>query len=254
MNYYMSESQAVARAPGTAQPPMTESLIRSNQLSLSRQEQLAQITDELKHRLQEAAHNLIESGRLLIQAKRLVGHGHFRDWLHLNFSMSAKTANRFMSVSQLVERFQLDEQMMGRLLTLDLKTLYELAAKSTAAGVQQEMLQQLSQGRDVSYELIRLCKRDMSTEPATSESELTRLTQRVNQFASWLENHQPELEQPLPVLDPQTRHLLAHCAERLQSAQDRIEAILYQVEGQVIQVEPQAQSALTVAAYSADPA
>lgn len=208
--------------------------------ALSRELQLVAITTELTEKLRQTAYHLVDSGRLLIQAKRLVGHGRFRAWLGENFSMSAKTATRLMSVAQMVDRHQLDDPTIAKLTSLDLKTLYELAAKSTPLSVQKEMIQQLEQKREVSYELIRTFKREsqLQDEPAPEAGgELSGFTHRVQRLSQWIESHQATLT-PSNVLDAHTRQELHTCTEKLKQASALIESILLQAEKQVIQISP----------------
>ena len=42
------------------------------------------------------AQNIIEVGKRLIQAKSLIQHGQWQDWLQLNFQLSHTSARKFM--------------------------------------------------------------------------------------------------------------------------------------------------------------
>lgn len=210
----------------------------SSHMLSSREETLAAIKIELGQKLAETAHNLVESGRLLIRAKQLLGHGKFRNWLNDNFSMSSKTANRFMSVAHMVNRFQLNDAAVSQLLSMDLKTLYELSAKSTTESVQRQMLSELSRNREVSYDLIRSFKReDQLTETHLEDSDFTHFTQRLQRFTSWFEANQQTLQAPLKELDDRTRNELVDCAAKLREAQTLVEEILASTETRAIPVE-----------------
>ena len=63
---------------------------------------LPQLEVEIKFYLGQTAQNIIEVGKRLIQAKSLVQHGQWQNWLQNNFQLSKITANRFM---QCAERF-----------------------------------------------------------------------------------------------------------------------------------------------------
>ena len=63
---------------------------------------LPQLEIEIKFYLGRTAQNIIEVGKRLIQAKSLVNHGHWQDWLQNNFDLTERTARRFM---QCAERF-----------------------------------------------------------------------------------------------------------------------------------------------------
>ncbi len=212
----------------------------SSHMLSSREETLAAIKIELGQKLAETAHNLVESGRLLIRAKQILGHGKFRNWLNDNFSMSSKTANRFMSVAQMVNRFQLNDAAVSQLLSMDLKTLYELSAKSTTESVQRQMLSELSRNREVSYDLIRSFKREDQlgmAETHLADSEFTHFTQRLQRFTSWFEANQQTLQAPLKELDARTRNELVDCAAKLREAQTLVEEILASTETRTIPVE-----------------
>lgn len=223
MNYSLFVSQeksisaSVLRSPEQGTEPESERLT-----------QLDTVKAELAEKLKYSTDYLIESGRLLIQVKQLVGHGKFLPWLHQNFSMSAKTANRFMSVAQLVDRFKLNEQMIKRLMALDLKILYELAAKSTPVSVQQEVLDLLGREREISYEIVREFKQDYRPLVAkTSEAELMNLRDRLQRFTDWVEVHEKNM-MPLPRLDEKSRHELNNYYEKLNHISRLLEKMLEQ--------------------------
>lgn len=212
-----------------------QDMLQQSQPDTALEEQLAAIKVELKEKFQYSSPHLVESGRLLMQVKQLVGHGKFLPWLRENFSMSAKTANRFMSVTQLVDRFKLTGPTLTRFLALDLKVLYELSAKSTPLSVQQEMIALLEQGRDISYELIRDYKQDaLSLMPATNAGEeLVNLTERLQRFTDWVESHERALT-PFTQIDQQTRQELGHYHQKLNHINELIESILDQAESRKI--------------------
>ncbi len=198
--------------------------------------ELASVKVELTEMLRQTTPHLIESGRLLIQAKRLAGHGYFLKWLNENFNMSAKTANRFMSVVQLVDRFNIQEPLLSQVLGLDLKTLYELAAKSTPLSVQQDLLDQLTLEREINYDLVRIFKRDAgainSNKPASSE--LSGLTERLQRCTEWVHKHPAALESS-SALNEVSHQELYLCHEKLQQVSSVIESILEQAESQLDQ-------------------
>ena len=65
---------------------------------------LLQLEEEIKTYLGKTAQNMIEVGKRLTQAKSLVQHGEWRNWLENNFTLDERTAQRFM---QIAERFSL---------------------------------------------------------------------------------------------------------------------------------------------------
>jgi Protein of unknown function (DUF3102) len=73
-----------------------------------------------------AVRDVVEIGRRLHDAKRRVGHGKFLCWIATEFGWSDKTAERFMSVHALAEKF---DNLSN--LELPISALYLLAAPST---------------------------------------------------------------------------------------------------------------------------
>src|SRR5262245_10950627 len=51
--------------------------------------------------LNESVRHAIEAGKALIAVKRIVGHGHFGDWLKNHFAGSHRTANHYMFLAGL---------------------------------------------------------------------------------------------------------------------------------------------------------
>ena len=49
-----------------------------------------------------------EVGKRLIQAKSLVQHGHWQNWLNDNFQLSQQTATNFMNVAERFGKIQID--------------------------------------------------------------------------------------------------------------------------------------------------
>ena len=60
--------------------------------------QLPLIVEEIRARVGKTKRQIFEIGRLLTQAKTIVGHGKFKDWIKGKFDFSYSTANNFMNV------------------------------------------------------------------------------------------------------------------------------------------------------------
>jgi Protein of unknown function (DUF3102) len=60
--------------------------------------QLPLIVEEIQARVGSAKRQIFEIGRLLTEAKAIVGHGEFKDWIKGKFDFSYSTANNFMNV------------------------------------------------------------------------------------------------------------------------------------------------------------
>ncbi|MEZ0375507.1 MAG: DUF3102 domain-containing protein, partial [Candidatus Sericytochromatia bacterium] len=201
-------------------------------------EDLDTITRKLHEKLAETAQNLVESGNLLLQAKEIIGHGNFKPWLRENFRMSFKTANRFMSVAKMVQHLQLKSSAMSDMLSLDLKTLYEVAAKSTSEDVQRQIFHELKQQHPVSYELVRLMKKQEQEPQSKSlkQQELDRFTRMLRQFnawfehlTAWIEQHQDWLELPLNEMPDEIRLQLESNVKKLKVATDLVEDMLAKI-------------------------
>jgi len=77
------------------------------------QNQLSLMVNEVNLRVQNIKRELYEIGRVLTEAKKIIGHGGFQDWIEANFDFKYPTANNFMHVykhclgrQQLVEDFK----------------------------------------------------------------------------------------------------------------------------------------------------
>lgn len=198
------------------------------------------ITQKLRQKLSEASHNLVESGELLLRAKKLLGHGNFQPWLRENFSMSIKTANRFMSVAKMVQRLELKNDTVADLLSLDLNTLYEIAAKSTPESVQRQVFAEMERKNPISYELVRMMKKQEPLQPVMDEFEFRQFTRMLKQFSNWFEHHQPQLQAPLKEMQDDMRIQLESYAQKLKAASNLVEDMLSQASAITIDVPSQA--------------
>ena len=69
-------------------------------LADSEQPNIETLTAEMKMYLHIVNQSIIEVGKRLIQAKELVPHGDWQNWLQDNFSLTDRTARRFMQISE----------------------------------------------------------------------------------------------------------------------------------------------------------
>jgi Protein of unknown function (DUF3102) len=86
-------------------------------------ELLASTINALRKRVAE---DLVEIGFRLTEAKALAGHGGWLPWLEHNFGWAERTAQRYMSVYELVAKYDIMSD-----LDLPMTTLVQLAAPST---------------------------------------------------------------------------------------------------------------------------
>lgn len=194
-------------------------------------ERLAVITESLQKSLERATRDMLRSGMLLIEAKALVGHGHFIHWLTDNFSLSVKTANRLMCVAQMVQRHQVSEEGIAKLLSFDTCTLYELAAKSTPESVQRLVLSELKNGKFSRKQLREWKQLERRGELAAARSaQVSHLVEKIQDFQTWLSCNRPLLEDASSSLDDAGRESFYLQVRQLKASSARLEAILLQAE------------------------
>ena len=92
---------------------------------------------------------VIDTGRDFVRMKDRLGHGHFIRWLHAEFSMTERTAQRYMSAAA---AFHDKCELVSYLPPSE---LYALAAPSTPAHVRQDLLQRLEAGERLSPTIVR---------------------------------------------------------------------------------------------------
>ena len=99
---------------------------------------IEQLTVEVKFYLGQLAQNILEVGKRLIQAKALLQHGEWQNWLEKNFSLKERMTQRFM---QCAERFGntststvLSQSQMVELLALPAEETDAFIEEKAAAG------------------------------------------------------------------------------------------------------------------------
>lgn len=96
------------------------------------------LTVEIKFYLQQTAQNIIAVGKRLIQAKELVSHGDWLNWLKENFSLSYRTAKNFMDCAKKFSNLQtsatLNYSQMVEMLALSEGDAEKFIAEKAAEG------------------------------------------------------------------------------------------------------------------------
>ena len=83
---------------------------------------------------------VIETGRDLYRVKQRLGHGLFSRWLHAEFSMTARTAQKYMNVAAVFEgKYEPSSH-------LPVSVLYDVASPSFPADTREDVLQRLQPG------------------------------------------------------------------------------------------------------------
>jgi Protein of unknown function (DUF3102) len=94
--------------------------------ALSDEELLEILADTINSLRKRVAEDLVEIGFRLTEAKALVGHGGWLPWLERSFGWTERTAQRYMSVYELMTKYDIMSD-----LDLPMTTLVQLAAPST---------------------------------------------------------------------------------------------------------------------------
>lgn len=98
---------------------------------------LDKITNDLHEILKRETGDVVEIGRLLTSAKEEVGHGKFLPWLEREFSLSEKTANRYMAAHKFMKEVAGPLLKSDNLADLRLRpsAVYELVKIQTYGGI-----------------------------------------------------------------------------------------------------------------------
>ena len=96
----METDQTSVEQPAVTEATKELSIIETEQLTTTDEKNLSQLETEIKEHLTKIVINYIEVGKRLIKAKSLVKHGEWQNWLHNNFQLAERTAQRFMACSE----------------------------------------------------------------------------------------------------------------------------------------------------------
>lgn len=66
-------------------------------------EEAAELRSAVRYAKEVMAHSAVESGRALAQVKALVKHGNWNKWVSLEFGMSMRTAQNFLSIARMAD-------------------------------------------------------------------------------------------------------------------------------------------------------
>ncbi len=201
-------------------------------------EELGTITRQFTQLHTEGRPHPLEAGRMLLQAKQLLGHGNFLTWLAQHFRLSAKSANRLMSVALLFQRLSPEPDAEALFMQLDNSALYELAAKSTPEEIQYYVLSLLRAGEAVTYSDIRLLKGQPQIRHLRDRAVVMRFMGLLEAFKIWFEKHHSELKTSFAELDEQARHELIHYADNLRTATKLLDTLLTQKAQDDLNLDP----------------
>jgi hypothetical protein len=106
---------------------------------------LDRITAQLRTVLRREATDIILIGNLLIEARKHMDHGEWQPWLAENFDMSYRTARRYESAAEYVER-QKQNCHVSHFANLSASVLYRLAEGGYSEQEEAEILAQAKAG------------------------------------------------------------------------------------------------------------
>ena len=112
-------------------------------------EEVEAATARIKDRLDRQVKDIIETGRDLLDVKSKLDHGQFENWLIQEFSLTTRTARRFMQAATWAE---------GKSDTVSVLTptaIYLLSAPSTPESVAQNVIKAVESGEPAKPEVIR---------------------------------------------------------------------------------------------------
>ena len=156
---------------------------------------LDQLTLEVKFYLGQTAQNVIEVGKRLAQAKKMLPHGEWQNWLKDNFNLSQMSANRFMRVA---ERFgkinnvvNFQPSQMFEMLALPADETEQFIEAKAAAGTPVE---------DMTIKALHKEIEQWKSRAEVNENAVTEKEQRISQLASnfnSLQNEKAQLQRDL---------------------------------------------------------
>jgi len=114
---------------------------------------LAEHAREIRRLGKRAKADLIEMGRRLADAKIRAGHGYWLTWLDEEFGWSAKTAERLISLYEFSRAEIFDFDKMSNL-ELPVSALYLLAASSTPAEIQTDIVERARSGEILKFKAV----------------------------------------------------------------------------------------------------
>ncbi|MGN7878564.1 DUF3102 domain-containing protein [Ensifer sp. 22460] len=140
--------------------------------------------DRINTRLRNASKDIIAVGRDLAEQKEKLGHGHFLNWIAVEFNMSERTARNFMSVFH-----KFGES--AKVADLRPSVLYVLSAASTPPEVREQAIERAAAGETVTLDDIKVmkaeCVAERKTEKCTSVTieNTQKAVQLKSLFGAW---------------------------------------------------------------------
>lgn len=113
-------------------------------------EMLRGAASKIKTAYQNVRLEILRLGQELLTAKELAGHKQWGAWLQSEFAMSARTAQRYMSVAEAFPDLKNDS-----LSHLTTEAMYLLASKNTPEEVREQVLERVEQGESLDRKAVQ---------------------------------------------------------------------------------------------------
>jgi len=182
------------KQPGTK---TTKGQLNSGVSDLAVQAKLAKHAENIRTMSKRVVQDIYGIGGELTEAKKLLGHGHYVDWLEREFKWSVATALNFTRVYEFVEEIKSININFTNLDLSDLdlniapSALYALARPNTPEEVRNEMIDRAASGEQVTHQMV---KDALAPHKSANGSTPTSATEPTPPAASVTESPPPAIE------------------------------------------------------------
>lgn len=174
------------------------------------------IADRIRRSSEAIASEAIDIGEQLIEAKSLVGHGRWSDWLLAEFGWSERTARNYMAVAQRFGKSALNAD-------LSLTVMVELAPESVPQAAVDEVVALAETGEEVTVKKAKAIKR----KHIGDRKPINRIAQYLPESPAEEPAEEVPVEEPAPppVIQPsRVERMLALAAEMTDDERREFEA------------------------------
>lgn len=167
------------------------------------------LTLEVKFYLNQTAQNIIEVGKRLAQAKALVPHGEWGNWLESNFSLTDRTARNFMQCAERFGKTEIDfrfkpTQMIAMLSLPEAETEQFIEEKAAAGKPVEDMtvkelreeIQQWKSRAEVNENALKESQLDLQD----ARNAITKVNDRCAQLTSERDKARQALKDQKPII------------------------------------------------------
>ena len=177
---------------------------------------LPQLEIEIKFYLGQTAQNIIEVGKRLIQAKSLVQHGEWQDWLKNNFQLTDRTARNFIQCAERFGKTEIDFRFSST-------QMIALLSLPDAEETEKFIAEKAAEGKAVADMTIKQLREEIARYKATIDDERQIYQQNLFDRDNQISNLEKELAER-PTVAPedyqQTKDALVDAKVALELAKD----------------------------------